>query len=53
MEEPQSKTCQCFFVADNVLNKQRLTLGRIMTSVHIKTPYFSHFSRIKYWKRPK
>jgi hypothetical protein len=37
MEEPQSKTCHCFFVADNVLNKQRLTLGRIMTSVHIKT----------------
>ena len=37
MEGPQSEACHCFFVADNVLNKPRLTLGRIMTSVHIKT----------------
>ena len=37
MEDPQTEACHCSFVAGNVLSKQRITSGRIVTSVHIKT----------------
>jgi hypothetical protein len=63
MEKHQSEACHCFFVVDNVLNRDlywvelrlqcTLKLKRLRGILELATPYFSHFSCIKYWKVSK